>query len=476
MRLILLCLTAVLVAACAPREILFPAIGLDVPRLDDLPADFQPPVSAETGQPMPGFGGTGGGVTQTPVIFVHGNTVSAGFWLPARKHFLDSGYTGDELWAFSYGWNSVRYFDSADGSALSLERIVNRVTNYLSEQTGQTISQVDVIGHSLGVTLTRQWLKQANAYHRVRHFIGVAGANDGVWTAWKDTRGQQRAVSWELYPNSIWLQQLNRGNETPGPTRYMMLYDGTGWGDVLFPTPLEDSGALDGANNVAFNRENDTLFGHLELPREPETMDVMIDWMRSSRQPDFDAKPPRIRRTGPLLTVDQPDSELRCTDDGVMPDATTPANEQVMMEPGAVYSCYALNPATHLPGRIERFVYAGKNAPTSEPPNLTIEPAGGVFEHPVDVRLTTDDPDAFIVYTTAGVPVGTGSPLYTDPVHITAPVSFTAMAVSPTGGASEPVTVEFDISLELVEARHSLQRQFDPSAPVEYDGNRKKGR
>ena len=50
------------------------------------------------------------------------------------------------------------------------------------------------------------------------------------------------------------------------------------------------------------------------------------------------------------------------------------------------------------------------------------------------------------------------------------------MAVSPGGQTSEVVTLDFDISLELVEARHTLLRQLDPSAPVNYEGKRKKGR
>ena len=73
-----------LIAACAPREVILPKLGIEVPKLQDFPADFVAPVSNETGQPMGGFGGGGGGVQRTPVIFVHGNTVSAAFWLPAR--------------------------------------------------------------------------------------------------------------------------------------------------------------------------------------------------------------------------------------------------------------------------------------------------------------------------------------------------------------------------------------------------------
>ena len=465
-----------LLAACAPREVLFPALGLDAPKLDLLPADFESPRSYETEQPMPGFGGGGGGVHQVPVIWIHGNTVSATFWLPARQYFLEQGYTQDETWALSYGWDNPRYFDSTDLSVPSVDRIVNAVTNYLTQLTGEPVQQVDVIGHSLGVTLVRQWMKQTNSYHRVRNFIGVAGANDGVWTAWNDTRGQQRGVSWELFPDSPWLKQLSAGGETPGPTRYMMLYDGSGWGDVLFPTPLEDSGSLEGANNVAFNREHGMYLDHLELPRAPETMAVMLDWVAKAPVPDDGARRPVMRQTGRLLTASQPGALIHCTDDGSQPDRQTPGTERLLMTVGPVYSCYPQHPETQLAGPIERFAWAGEQAPAREAPSLQIEPAGGVFEHPVEVTLSSDDPDAFIVYNTSGTPIETGSPLYREPVYVAGPVRFTAMAVGPDGQRSDPVTVEFDISLELVEARHTLQRQFNPETPVNYAGDRKKGR
>ena len=230
-----------LVTSCAPREWVLPKVGITPPALRDFPSDYTPPVSNETNQPMVGFGGGGGGVTHTPVIFVHGNTVSARFWLPAREYFKKAGYTGDELWALGYGWDSTHSFDSDDLSVPSLDRIVTSVMDYLSKKSGRPVRQVDLIGHSLGVTLVRQWLKQTNSYHKVRNFIGACGANQGVWTAWPDTRGHQRVVSWELYPGSPWLAQLNRGGETPGPTRYMTLYDGTGSGDCLRNSSIASS-------------------------------------------------------------------------------------------------------------------------------------------------------------------------------------------------------------------------------------------
>lgn len=470
-----LLLLALLLAACAPREILLPKIGLTPYRLSDFPEGYTPPKSNETGEPMPGFGDAGK-AGHTPLIFVHGNTVSARYWLPARAYFKAHGYAETPLWALGWGWDNVRYFDSADLSVASLDRIVTSVMKEVAKDTGEPVRQVDIIGHSLGVTLVRQWLKQTNRWHQVRSFIGACGANDGVWTADLFSRGQNRGVAFELAPGSPWLAQLSAGGETPGPTRYMTLYDGTGWGDVLFPKPLQDSSALEGAYNLAYNREHGTYYDHLELPREPGTMDAMIEWLKAAPEPSRTAALPQIVRTGDVLATDQPGAALHCATGAQQPDARSSVVETLTLEPGVVTSCYARNPATGLASPLARYKRQDKPAKGGR---LTIsaDHMAKSYENPIFVTLTANDPEAFIVYTTSGsTQPESGSPLYTAPVYVAGPLRLTAMAIAPDGRKSAPLVLDYDISLELIEAQRSLERQFDASAPVDYAGNRKKGR
>jgi len=424
---------------------------------------------------MVGFGGGGGGVTRTPVIFIHGNTVSARYWLPNREHFKKAGYTGDELWALGYGWDNVRYFDSGDLSVPSVDRIVTGVLEYLSRKTGRPVRQVDIVAHSLGVTLVRQWMQQTNSWHKVRNFIGACGANDGVWTAWPDTRGQNRVVSFELYPGSPWLLQLNRHGETPGATRYMTLYDGTGWADVLFPPPYEHSSALEGAFNLAYNVQHGTHYDHMELPREPGTMDAMLKFLREAPEPPPQAEPPRLVREGDVLRADQAEARVHCTANGDYPSRATRGLAQAHLG-AALATCFARNDSTGLSSPMARF--------TANPPadaaagalTLSATPEGGPYEQPVSVTLSASDPQAVIVYSTAGVTPDSGSPLYAEPIYVPGPLTLTAVAIAADGRVSEPLTLTYDISLELAEARHTLQHQFDPSAPVQYEGRRKAGR
>ncbi|MFA5939211.1 MAG: chitobiase/beta-hexosaminidase C-terminal domain-containing protein [Sinimarinibacterium sp.] len=469
-----LALPLCLATACAPREWLLPKIGIDSPQLRDFPAGFTPPVSTETGRPMPGFGGTGETLQHTPVIFIHGNTVSARFWLPAREYFLDAGYQPNELWALGYGWDNVRYFDSNDLSVESIERIVDSVTGYLSKTSGREVRQVDIVAHSLGVTLVRQWMKQTNSWHRVRNFVAACGANDGVWTAWPDARGQNRVVSYELAPDSPWLAQLNRGGETPGPTRYMTLYDGSGWGDALFPSPTQDSPALEGAHNLAFNREHGTYFDHLELPRVPETMKVIVDFLRAAPEPLPVEAAPTIVRDGDLLRADQADAQLYCATGGDSPSRANAAQERVTLTAGQLTTCFAHSARSGWSSPMAHFKPATETAGDA-PLTLHAEPAPGAYEQPQSITLSASDPDAYVVYSIAGSP-GTGAPLYRAPVYIAGPVRLQAQAIAADGRTSEPLVLDYDISLERVERRHTLQRQYEPDTEITSIAQRKKGR
>lgn len=477
LKLGVIALVAMLLSACAPRENIYGWFGKEKPVVREFPDSFLVPQSNETEKPVWGWGGASegepGGVFRTPVIFIHGNTVSATYWNPVREYFLENGYTADELWAVSYGWNSVRAFDGNDLSVPTIEKFVNSVLNELSRKTGRKIQQVDVIAHSLGVTLVRQWMKQHNRWHTVRKFIGACGANHGVWTAGLDARGQNRVVGFELAHGSPWLKQLNAGGETPGPTEYMTLYDGNGWGDVLFPPWSKDSPALAGAKNVAYNVENGTGFDHLELPREPETMDAMLVFLGDGKVA-AEAKQPRILRSGELLQTNQPSAQLHC-DAKSNPTRLTPGRKSITIQPGEMLTCFAANPVTGLASRLQRFSFVDASKVTEKQLRVTAQPPAGVYENPQFIQLSANDPEAMIVYSTSDARPSSGSPLYQSPVYVPGPLTLSAVAITPDGRQSEPLQLEYDISIEYITANRSLQRQYDDDATLRYVGKRKKG-
>ena len=444
------------------------------------PDGFTPPLSIATGQPIHGWGGRWQqpGSTEkvspsrTPILFIHGNTEDATYWNEARRWFRDAGWNDDELWAPSYGWASTEHFDANDLAAPTLDAFVTEVQRYLSAKSGRPIRQFDIVAHSLGVTAVRQWLAQTNRWHQVRSFVAVAGANHGVWTARPDARGPSRNSSFELHRGSPWLAQLNAGGEVAGAMRVMTLYDGTGRYDTLFPPGYEDSPALKGAVNIAYNRDASGFFSggynHLELPRAPATMALIADFLRAGHEPLPNAAPPRIVQHGDRLQAEPAEARLRCAADGRYPDSTAMPVRALQLSVGQWLTCYAHSAVSGLSSPMGRYTPTAATVDPA-PLRLSANPEAGPYAQPLNVSLTASAPDALIVYSTTGSEPDSGSALYRGPIHIPTPVSLTAIAITPDGRRSAPLRLRYDVSLEYDDALHSLRRQLDSAAPVDFE-------
>jgi len=190
----------------------------DVPSVPtSFPADFRSPVDATTALPTPGIGGGVGALYHDPIIFVHGNNESARFWL-GQSHaiprllsrltgpepipgggdvqpqnilarFIAEGYTPAELWALSYlgqdGLNNGRdFFGSSFGHSHAANTAdVGAFIEAVLEYTGA--EKVDIVAHSLGVTLVRNWIRQrlaegVDVLSKLDDVVLIAGANHGV--------------------------------------------------------------------------------------------------------------------------------------------------------------------------------------------------------------------------------------------------------------------------------------------------------
>jgi pimeloyl-ACP methyl ester carboxylesterase len=150
-----------------------------------------------------------------PVIFIHGNADYAQGWSDVRDDFLvgngsDVYYYPSELYAIGYGYkgvsNAAYNHHKADYMA-DIRSFIAAVKAY----TGA--SQVDVIGHSLGVTMLRKAILGGTAYNTadrsgsgvnlgssisssIDAFVGIAGARYGLYSCgywpfsgWTDTCG-----------------------------------------------------------------------------------------------------------------------------------------------------------------------------------------------------------------------------------------------------------------------------------------------
>jgi len=215
-----------------------------------LPADFPVIEDASLKKPVIGFGAAGA-VSRTPVIFLHGNNDTP-FPTPCNapyghiqrlaQHLADNGYSTSELWGLGYQGDRCdvnadptersRIAHSNQANVPDLRRFVRAVMAY----TGAT--QVNIVGHSLGVTLAREWIRQDGARHLVRRFVAIDGPNHGIINCSPDPANYWQLPSLGAFtpsseicqelgsPRTPFLRLLNGpggSNETMGPVRVLVI-------------------------------------------------------------------------------------------------------------------------------------------------------------------------------------------------------------------------------------------------------------
>lgn len=296
-----------------------------------LPSDFPVIIDASLGKPVIGFGAAGP-VTRTPVIFLHGNNDTPfptacnpyGRVQAMAQYLADNGYATSELWGLGYegdqcdlqGDQSLRSGIAHTNAANvpDLRRFVYAVMAYTGAK------QVDIVGHSLGVTLAREWMRQDEAQRLVRRFVAIDGPNHGIINCSPNPANYWQAPAFGGFkpssevcvelgsPNTRFLKLLNGrggGDETEGPTRvlvirnadrsfvYFPIQDG-----AIAPVPAEDafgqptdfsaSAKLRGAKTLSLEGQGvyDPFLGtgHLGILNSPQTRQATLEFL-SARQP-----------------------------------------------------------------------------------------------------------------------------------------------------------------------------------------------
>jgi pimeloyl-ACP methyl ester carboxylesterase len=265
-------------------------------------------------------------VTRTPVVFIHGNndtpypTACNPFGrVQAFAQFLaDSGYATSELWAIGYegdqcdlAGDQTRRSSIAHTNAANvpdLRRFVRAVLAFTGAK------EIDIVAHSLGVTITREWMRQDGAGRAVRRFVAIDGPNQGIINCSPDPANYWQVpaaggftpsseVCQELgSPRTPFLQLLNEGDQRrenrAGKTLvirngdksfvYFPLQDG-----VIAPVPAIDSfgvptdfshsASLRGARELALTGQGafDPILqsSHLGILNSPQTWQATLDFL-----------------------------------------------------------------------------------------------------------------------------------------------------------------------------------------------------
>ncbi len=208
------------------------------------PPGFPVILDHSLGTPVIGFGGRGP-LRRTPVIFLHGNNDTpyptqcnstygevhalAGYMHHrgyARSELWGLGYQGDQCDLLSTPGARASEAHTATASVPELRAFVRAVLEFTGAR------QVDLVGHSLGVVLAREWLRQDRAYAQVRRVLAIDGANHGIISCSPHPRNIYVALGFtpdspvclELGADDTpFLRALNAGDETPGPTAWTVV-------------------------------------------------------------------------------------------------------------------------------------------------------------------------------------------------------------------------------------------------------------
>ena len=111
------------------------------------------------------------------VVLVHGNTADPSSWDNTYSELLSRGYSSDEIFRPNWGSKSCAGCNDHYGSEETPVR--EAIQAALAKScTGN----IDVIGHSMGVTLAGQQITKLGVSSQVETFVGIAGAVRGLWT------------------------------------------------------------------------------------------------------------------------------------------------------------------------------------------------------------------------------------------------------------------------------------------------------
>lgn len=222
-------------------------------------------------------GGSFGGRSQPgeilahdPVIFVHGNSDKAlgssatqSGWTASRNWFLDHGYSGAELYATTWGpadANQASQQEHSRKHVLALRAFVQAVLAYTGAQ------KVDIIAHSMGVTLARKVVLGGAATDpndggdydvgapltdQVDAFVAIAGANLGLVSCFQTAASTPTCgavnglypgafVGMQVVGRSSFLENLLEASAFEGAFRYALwssVDEVIGYGNLVYGKP-----------------------------------------------------------------------------------------------------------------------------------------------------------------------------------------------------------------------------------------------
>lgn len=237
--------------------------------------------------------GGGGGGTNTPILFVHGNGDSAALWHTTIWRFESNGWPRNRLTALDFPHPLARTDDTKpqDNRSSTKEQ-----TDYLASVVEEVLaatgaSKLVLIGSSRGGNPIRDYIKNRDGHRKVSHAILCGTPNHGV-------RVGQDGLNNEFNGAGPFLTQLNAGPTEVHPDVAFMTIrsdkndkfaqpDGRFIGRPGQPTGVGfDSPELKGATNVVLPG-----LDHREVAFGPKAFREMYKFITGNEPATLDVKP-----------------------------------------------------------------------------------------------------------------------------------------------------------------------------------------
>ncbi len=118
------------------------------------------------------------------VVLVHGNAGSPSNWNNTYNKLKSNGYKDSEIFRPKWGTSNAGNNNHKGSEETPVRNAINQAISV------SCTGKIDVIGHSMGVTLAAQQIIKAGKVGKVDSFVGIAGAYRGL-------------INCGIYPNTV---------------------------------------------------------------------------------------------------------------------------------------------------------------------------------------------------------------------------------------------------------------------------------
>lgn len=112
-----------------------------------------------------------------PVVLVHGNAAYPSSWDNTVAELASRGYASSDIYTPNWGSKSCPACNNHSGWEETPVR--DAISDAIA---GSCSGKIDVIGHSMGVTLAAKQIINLGVQSSIDAFVGVAGAYRGLWS------------------------------------------------------------------------------------------------------------------------------------------------------------------------------------------------------------------------------------------------------------------------------------------------------